>query len=125
MPKPNNAELPLILACSGCSQNAHIASDLAKVMDTEGFAKLTSSVKLINAHPNWVKQVSLGRPIMLIDGCNKCCTQHLLATYCINETWYINLHDYGFNQTIHGLHHVAQLQSVMRTVQNILTRAQK
>lgn len=125
MRKSDDTRLPLVLACSGCSKNAQTANDLARVMDAEGFAKLTTSVNLINTEPNWVNEVRLGRAILLIDGCDKCCMHHLLSTYHIAEDWHVNLCDYGFNQTIEGLLGLSQLNSAIRAVQSILSSARK
>jgi uncharacterized metal-binding protein len=122
MRKSNDLRLPLILACCGCSENAQIASDVANVMDSEGFAKqLFATVNSVYPEPQWVNKVRGGRPIMLLDGCNKCCMQCLLKAYNISASWHINLFDYGLHPTLDGLHSLQQLNAVVRHVQNSLS----
>lgn len=119
----DSPKIPLVLACSGCSRNAQTAQNLAKVMATEGYAQVPNCISLINTEPSWVKEVRAGRPIMLIDGCNKCCLQTILAAYAIREDWHVNLYDYGFDHELAGLRCVSQLNVVMRIVQGILSAA--
>lgn len=119
--KTNNIRLPLVLACCAC--NAQIANDVANVMDSEGFAKqLFATVDSVYPEPQWVNEVRNGRPIMILDGCNKCCMQCLLKTYNISASWHINLFDYGLHPTLDGLHSLQQLNAIVRSVQNSLSR---
>lgn len=122
MLKSNDLKQPLLLACCGCANSAHIASDIARVMENEGFAQqISGALNVIQPEPDWISQVRHGRPLMLIDGCAKCCTQHLLETLNLTPSWYINLFDFGLPPCSAGLHHVAQLNLVMRRVQGILS----
>jgi len=120
--KPNNIRLPLILACCACAKNAQIASDLANVMEREGFAQqISATIDSVYPEPHWVSEVRDGRPIMLLEGCNKCCMQCLLQAYNISASWHINLFNYGLHPTLDCLHRLQHLNAVVRSVQNILT----
>jgi uncharacterized metal-binding protein len=92
------------------------------VMESEGFAKqLFATIDSVYPEPHWVNEVRCGRPIMLLDGCNKCCMQCLLKAYNISASWHINLFNYGLHPTHDGLHRLQQLNAVVRCVQNILS----
>ena len=122
MLKSNDLRLPLILACCGSTKNAQIASDLANVMEHEGYAKqLFTVMKSVYPEPQWVTEVRTGRPIMLLDGCNNCCMQGLFSAYRISASWHIILSDYGLHPTLDGLHSLQQLNTVIRYIQGILS----
>ena len=112
--------LPLVLACPTCCKSAKIASDLARVMDTEGFAEQVKAITLINTDADWIKQIRAGRAIMLIDGCDACCMQRLLSSHHVHENWHVNLHDFGFDHNLDGLRSLTQLNALLREVQSLL-----
>lgn len=99
------SEKPLVYACSGCSNVAQLANDLAVVLDREGHAQMAciagigGKVKSIVRTAQQAMQT--GRAILAIDGCALGCVQQCLQQVDVTPTWHIQVTDHGFKKQPH------------------------
>ena len=71
-------EKPIVYSCSGCSNVARIAHDIALNLDSDGIAEMSCVSGVIgNVAP--VKAIATsGRSIIALDGCDLACTKACL-----------------------------------------------
>ena len=94
-------EKPLIYACSGCSNVAQLANDLAVVLDREGLAEM-SCIAGVGGNVKPLVNVALsGRQILAVDGCPLNCVKHCLAKINVTPTWHLELTSLGFKKRNH------------------------
>ena len=84
-------ELPLVYSCSGCSNVAQLANDLAVVLDREGHAEMSCIAGVGGQIKGLVKVAQSGRPILAIDGCPIACVKHTLALHHVEPKWHLEL----------------------------------
>jgi uncharacterized metal-binding protein len=89
---------PLIYSCTGCSNLAIIAYDIALNIDRDGMAEMSCMSGVVgNIEP--IKQLAhSGRPIFVIDGCGLACTKSCTESCGLPIQKYFNLSDYGFDK---------------------------
>ncbi|WP_166841034.1 putative zinc-binding protein [Rheinheimera pleomorphica] len=92
---------PLVYACSGCSNVAQLANDLAVVLDREGSAQMSCIAGVGGKVKPLVKVAQSGRPILAIDGCPLNCVKQTLATVDVVPTWHIELTTLGYKKRDH------------------------
>ncbi|MFT7399291.1 MAG: putative metal-binding protein [Rheinheimera aquimaris] len=95
------ADKPLVYACSGCSNVAQLANDLAVVLDREGSAQMSCIAGVGGKVKQLVKVAQSGRPIIAVDGCPLNCVKQTLATVDVVPTWHIELTSMGFKKRDH------------------------
>ncbi len=84
-------EKPLVYACSGCSNVAQLANDVAVVMDREGVAEM-SCIAGVGGHVKPLVSIATsGRDILAIDGCGLACARQCLAQHGVQPTWHVEL----------------------------------
>lgn len=93
-----NDERPLVYSCSGCSNVAQLANDLAVVMDREGLAQMSCIAGVGGQVKKLVRIAKSGRPILAIDGCKLACVKHTLALHKVEPKWHIELTQLGFKK---------------------------
>ncbi|WP_418358921.1 putative zinc-binding protein [Shewanella basaltis] len=100
----NDGDLPLVYSCSGCSNVAQLANDLAIELTVLGIAEM-SCISGVGGHVRpLVKLAKSGRPIIAIDGCPlscvaSCLNQHnIKATHHFELTNTMNLQKRQYNQ---------------------------
>ncbi len=86
-PKP----VPMVYACSGCSNVAQLANDIAVGFDREGFAEMGCLTGVCAEIAEHVQKVKGARRIIAIDGCPLNCTQKCLGRIGITPTWHFTL----------------------------------
>ena len=89
----HNSDLPLVYSCSGCSNVAQLANDLAVVLDREKRAQMSCIAGLGGDVKGLVKLATSGRPILAVDGCRLACVRKTLARHNVIPTAYIELTD--------------------------------
>lgn len=90
--------LPLVYACSGCSNLAQLANRLAVSLDRNHEAEM-SCIAGVGGHvAPLVAKACSGRPIMAIDGCPLRCTQACLAQHGITADTTLVLTDLGLRK---------------------------
>jgi uncharacterized metal-binding protein len=92
------AEKPLVYACSGCSNVAQLANDLAVVLDREGIAEMSCIAGVGGQVKQLVKVAKSGRPILAIDGCPLNCVRNTLALQQVEPTWHLELTSFGYKK---------------------------
>lgn len=116
---------PLVYSCSGGSNVAQLANDIAVVMNQEGHAEMSCIAGVGGDVTSLVKVAKSGRKIIAIDGCALACVKHTLARHQVVPTWHIELTDIGVKKvyrescTIHEHYHV--LKHVYRELEIIAT----
>ena len=73
------ADKPLVYACSGCSNVAQLANQLAVELDRAGRAQMSCISGVGGGVPALVKLAQSGRPILALDGCPLACCLACLA----------------------------------------------
>ncbi|WP_134055829.1 putative zinc-binding protein [Rheinheimera aquimaris] len=122
----NYADKPLVYACSGCSNVAQLANDLAVVLDREGSAQMSCIAGVGGKVKQLVKVAQSGRPIIAVDGCPLNCVKQTLATIDVVPTWHIELTSLGYKKRDHencGLSDAYQLLHLVHS--DILPQAAK
>ncbi|MET1077632.1 MAG: putative zinc-binding protein [Pseudomonas sp.] len=92
MPTP---ALPLVYACSGCSNVAQLANTLAVRLDRSGLAEM-SCITGVGGHvAALVNKARSGRPILALDGCPLACVKGCLDQHGIQADLHLVLNQYG------------------------------
>lgn len=94
----NMIEKPLVYACSGCSNVAQLANDVALTLDRSGTMQMSCIAGIGGNIKSIVKLAKSGRPILALDGCKLNCVKHSLATQQIVPTWHIELSELGYKK---------------------------
>ncbi|KKO46779.1 zinc-binding protein [Arsukibacterium ikkense] len=92
---------PLVYSCSGCSNVAQLANDLAVVLDREGSAQMSCIAGVGGKVKQLVKIAQSGRAILAVDGCALNCVKQTLATVDVVPTWHIELTSLGYKKRDH------------------------
>lgn len=96
-----DTKLPLVYSCSGCSNVAQLANDLAVVLDREGHAQMSCIVGVGGNVKSLVKTATSGRPILAIDGCKVGCVKKVLAAHNVVPRWHMELTELGIEKRDH------------------------
>ncbi|WNO61628.1 putative zinc-binding protein [Rheinheimera sp. MMS21-TC3] len=114
----NYKDKPLVYACSGCSNVAQLANDLAVVLDREGSAQMSCIAGVGGKVKQLVKVAKSGRPILAVDGCALNCVKQTLATVDVVPTWHLELTSLGYKKREHescNLNDAYKLMQLVRT----------
>ncbi|MGX5915360.1 putative zinc-binding protein [Aliidiomarina sp. Khilg15.8] len=98
MSKEKNAQQPLVYSCSGCSNVAQLANDLAVWLQREGVAEMSCIAGVGGDVKQLVKTAKSGRNIIALDGCPLNCVKQTLAKKEVAPTWHIQLTDMGLKK---------------------------
>ena len=79
-------KLPLVYACSGCSNLAQLANAVAVRLDREGRAEMSCIAGVGGDVEPLVRVATSGRPILSLDGCPLRCVQSALARHGVRPT---------------------------------------
>lgn len=94
----NHNSQPLVYSCSGCSNVAQLANDLAVVLDRAGSAQMSCIAGVGGKVKQLVKLAQSGRPILAVDGCALNCVKQTLATVDVVPTWHLELTSLGYKK---------------------------
>ena len=89
---------PIVYSCSGCSNLAQIAHDLALNMDKDGIAEMSCISGVIGNVAPIMALARSGRPIIAVDGCSLACTKACLDFCDIKTELHFDLSKYGFEK---------------------------
>ncbi|CAD5110583.1 putative zinc-binding protein [Zestomonas carbonaria] len=90
--------IPLVYACSGCSNVAQLANTLAVRLDRAGLAEM-SCIAGVGGHvPALVSKARSGKPILAIDGCRLQCVQGCLDQHGVTADVHLVLGEYGLKK---------------------------
>jgi uncharacterized metal-binding protein len=93
----NNVK-PIIYSCSGCSNLARMAHDIALTLDGDGIADMSCISGVIGKVAPIQAIAHSGRPIIAIDGCNLACTKSCLDACDLKADHYFDISDLGFDK---------------------------
>lgn len=94
-------QLPLVYSCSGCSNLAQMANQIAINLDRSKQAEMSCIAGVGGKIPHLVKLAKSERPILAIDGCPLACTQQCLALHHVKPTYRLILSELGFKKQYH------------------------
>jgi len=89
---------PIVYSCSGCSNLAQMAHELALNMDLDGIAEMSCVSGVIGKVKPIMRMAQSGRPIIAIDGCSLKCTKACLDASGLNVSMHFDLSEYGFEK---------------------------
>ncbi|ARU29888.1 zinc-binding protein [Cellvibrio sp. PSBB006] len=89
---------PLVYSCSGCSNVAQLANDVAVLMDREGLAQMSCIAGVGGQVKKLVNIARSGRDILAIDGCRLACVKNTLALHGVTPKWYLELTELGLKK---------------------------
>lgn len=111
-----DATLPLVYACSGCSGAAQMANALAVRLDREGLAEMSCIAGVGGDVPALLKIARAGRPIIVLDGCRLHCARNCLARHAILPSLHIDLSCEGVRKRMHEDAPAAEAEHVWHAV---------
>lgn len=93
-----NKEKPIIYSCSGCSNVAQLANDIAVKINEEEVAEMSCIAGVGGKVKPLVKTALSGRLIIVIDGCPLKCAKACLNNIGIEPDKHITLTDYNLKK---------------------------
>lgn len=108
--------LPLIYACSGCSNAAQLANALALRADREGFATMSCISGVGGGVAPLVKLAKSAARIVALDGCALQCTVACLAREGVKPTAQLVLTDHGIRKRQHTDFSTDELEGLLPTI---------
>lgn len=118
--KKSKIDLPLVYSCSGCSNVAQLANDLAVVLDREGHAQMSCIAGVGGNVKGLVKIARSGRPILAIDGCKLDCVKNTLALREVEPRWHLELTELGLKKRNHQKCDGADRQKALKAALQML-----
>ena len=98
MESKNKNELPIIYSCSGTSNVAQLANDIAVKINEEEIAEMSCIAGVSGKVKPLVKKAQSGRPIIVIDGCPLNCAKACLNNVDVEPDKHIVLTDYNLKK---------------------------
>ncbi|TRW49650.1 zinc-binding protein [Aliidiomarina halalkaliphila] len=92
------ASKPLIYSCSGCSNVAQLANDIAVRLSRDGVAEMSCIAGVGGNVRPLVRTACSGRDIIALDGCPLACVKHSLKRIGVEPTWHIELTRMGLKK---------------------------
>jgi len=120
----NPGELPLVYSCSGCSDAAQMANQLALRLDRAGLAEMSCIAGVGGGVPSLVRKAvdaqSAGRPILALDGCVLACTRACLERQGLRPDRHVMLHQHGVRKHYHAQFDPAQADALFERLRDEL-----
>ncbi|PXB82262.1 zinc-binding protein [Pseudomonas aeruginosa] len=88
----------MVYACSGCSNVAQLANDLALRLDRARLAEMSCIAGVGGDVPLLVRRARSGRPILALDGCPLHCVKGCLARHEVVPTLHLTLSEHGLKK---------------------------
>jgi uncharacterized metal-binding protein len=102
MESKNKKELPIIYSCSGCSNVAQLANEIAVKINEEEIAEMSCIAGVGGKVKPLVKKAQSGRPIIVIDGCPLNCAKACLNNVDVEPEKHIVLTDYNLKKKVNS-----------------------
>lgn len=96
--KSSNKPRTLVYSCSGCSDVAQLANEVALRLDHSGAAEMSCIAGVGGGVPGLTRTARSGRPIVAIDGCQMHCASHCLAKAGVTPTEHVKLYERGLRK---------------------------
>ncbi len=101
MTQRNHRNLPLVFSCSGCSNIAQLANQIAVELDREHIAEMSCIAGIGGGVQSIVKKAKSSQHIISLDGCSLHCVKNCLALHDIESTHHYTLTKYGIKKKYH------------------------
>lgn len=95
----NNSSLPLVYACSGCSNAGQLANALALRLHREEYAEMSCIAGVGGDVPALLRLLSRPRPVLALDGCALRCVAACLERAGRSAFLGLNLAEHGVRKT--------------------------
>lgn len=112
--------IPLVYSCSGCSNVAQLANDVAVVLDRAGHVQMSCIAGVGGNVAGLVKLAKSNRPILAIDGCKVACVKKVLENHAVEPRWHLEITDFGIKKKESESCSYSDMNRVLHHVQNIL-----
>jgi len=112
--------VPLIYACSGCSNVAQLANDVALHLDQSGKVEMSCISGVGGKVPALVRVAQSGRTIIAIDGCQLHCARACLEGVDVSPDHHVRLYDLDYKKRKKQLASREQFIEVVALVENVL-----
>lgn len=93
-----NTHKPIVYSCSGCSNLARMAHDIALNIDSDGLAEMSCISGVIGKVQPIANMAHSGRAIIAIDGCSLACTKTCLDACALKIDQYFDISSFGFDK---------------------------
>ena len=122
MSRPASKPRTLVYSCSGCSDVAQLATDVALRLDHGGVAEMSCIAGVGGGVPGLVRTARSGRPIVAIDGCQMHCASHCLARAGVIPTEHVRLYERGLRKRRGHCYDEATVAEVASDVGELIAR---
>ncbi|GGY01879.1 hypothetical protein GCM10007160_32260 [Litchfieldella qijiaojingensis] len=112
----------LVYSCSGCSDVAQLANEVALRLDHGGVAEMSCITGVGGGVPGLVRLARSGRPIVAIDGCQMHCASHCLANAGVTPTEHVKLYEQGLRKRKGRLYDEVTIETVTKGVGELIAR---
>lgn len=116
---------PIIYSCSGCSNIAQLANQVAIEFDREGVALMSCIAGVGGNVKSLVKQAKAARHIIALDGCALHCVKSCLAQHNVRAQHHYTLTDYGIKKRKHLDFEESDINTIKNIVLSDLNTSQK
>ncbi|MFT6987219.1 MAG: putative metal-binding protein [Psychromonas sp.] len=117
-------KLPLIYSCSGCSNIAQLANQVAIELDREQVAEMSCIAGVGGGVKSLVKKAKSGRKIISLDGCPLHCVENCLSRYNIESTHHYTLTNYGIKKKYHMDFSPSDVTDIKKTIINDINESE-
>jgi len=122
MSRSANKPHALVYACSGCSDVAQLANEVALRLDHGHQAEMSCIAGVGGGVPGLVRTARSGRPIVAIDGCQMHCAEHCLANADVAPTEHVRLYEQGLKKRKGRRYDEATIAAVTARVGELIAR---
>jgi uncharacterized metal-binding protein len=113
-------ELPIIYSCSGCSNIAQLANQVAVDLNKNRQAQMSCIAGLGGDVKSLIKKARLSKRIVALDGCQLHCVKNTLARHQLEPTWHFTLTEFGIKKQYHTDFSDNDFQRVKSAVTSVL-----
>lgn len=93
--------LPLVYSCSGCSNVAQLANDIAIKLDQEKIAEMSCIAGVGGGVPSLLLIAKSNRDIIVLDGCPLACAKRCLENQQIPIKHHVDISQLGIKKKYH------------------------
>ena len=99
--KESYLPLPLVYSCSGCSNTAQLANQVAVELDREHAAEMSCIAGVGGGVASLVKKATSGRKVIAIDGCPLHCVKLCLNRHGVEPILHYTLTEHNVKKRLH------------------------
>lgn len=119
----NQQKPPLVYSCSGCSNLAQMANQIAIDFDREGVAEMSCIAGLGGDVKPLVRKAIKAASIIALDGCHLQCVKNTLARHHLVANWHFTLTDEGLKKRYHVDFLPTDLKTVKQKIKQTIESA--